>query len=94
MEAIECMEACGFYVRALICDGATPNRKFFKLHGVPPNGDEDCIHWAPVKNDPRRRVYFICDPPHLIKTVRNNWEKSGWHTKTRNLEVRYIKEKN
>ena len=34
-----------------------------------------------------RKVYFICDVPHLIKTTRNNLENSQWNKKTRNLLV-------
>ena len=33
-----------------------------------------------------RWIYFIADPPHLIKTVRNCWSHSGV-TGTRHMEV-------
>ena len=32
-EAVQRLEADGFKVVALTCDGASPNRKFFKMHG-------------------------------------------------------------
>ena len=60
------LEACGFKVIAFTCDGASANRKFLKLHkslkGSPyktknPYANED------------HPIFFISDPPHLIKTV-------------------------
>ena len=32
-EAVERLEYCGFDVIAFCCDGASPNRKFYKMHG-------------------------------------------------------------
>ena len=32
-----------------------------------------------------RPLYFICDPVHLLKTTRNNWENSCWRNKTKKL---------
>ena len=31
-------------------------------------------------------LYFICDPPHLIKMTRNCWSHSGWNS-TRHMTV-------
>ena len=76
------LEACGFKVIALTCDGASANRKFLKLHkdsqGITyktnnPYADED------------RLVFFISDSSHLIKTVRNCWANSHSHSCTKNL---------
>ena len=78
------LEACGFKVIALTCDGASANRKFLKLHkdsqGITyktknPYANKDCP------------VFFISDPPHLIKTVHNCWANSYSHSCTRNLWV-------
>ena len=33
----------------------------------------------------KRPLYFICDPVHLLKTTRNNWENSFWRNKTKKL---------
>lgn len=56
------------------CDGSSVNRKFFKLHA---RKDEAITYkttnpFAPDKRD----LFFISDPPHLIKTVRNCWASS------------------
>ena len=81
--AVEFLESAGFYVRALVADGASPNRKFFKLH---PGDQNFCITNI---CDQTRKLYFICDVPHLMKTTRNNWENSHWNKKSRNLHVSY-----
>ena len=59
------LEACGFKVIAFTCDGASANRKFFKLHKSP---ETKLIYKTnnPYANE--RPVFFISDPPHLIKT--------------------------
>ena len=83
--AINILEVQGFNVRALCSDGASPNRKVYRILA----GDN--VHftinrWSPEK----RKIYLICDPPHLIKTTRNNWENSHWNSKTRFLKVSKI----
>ena len=87
-EAIIYLEFAGFKVRSLVCDGASPNRKFFRLHGNGTSSSPTYSMANPV--DPSRKVYFICDVPHLLKTTRNNLENSGYHNKTRNLTVCFI----
>lgn len=83
-EGIGILELSGFKVRALVCDGATPNRKFYRIHSL----NHDACHWTRnVFALDDRGIYFICDTPHLMKTTRNNFENSGWNNKTRNLMV-------
>ncbi|XP_078610651.1 uncharacterized protein LOC144881434 isoform X2 [Branchiostoma floridae x Branchiostoma japonicum] len=84
------LEGLGFYVRTFVCDGATPNRRFYKIHGH--HGDNaPVVYWAWNKCGLKRqrKVYFICDVPHLIKTTRNNWENSGGNKRTRNLHYNH-----
>lgn len=84
--AIRRLEACGFSVLALTCDGASCNRKFLKLHK---SSSEESITYKtknPFSVD-GRPIFFISDPPHLIKTVRNCWANSHAHTNTRQLWV-------
>ena len=84
-EAVLFLETAGFKVRALVSDGASPNRKFYRLH------EKDNSTGISFKTTnpfaPERDMYFICDVPHLMKTTRNNWENSGWHNKTKMLCV-------
>ena len=68
-EAVSRLERQGIRVLALTCDGASPNRRFWKLQG---KGKEmifkiDNLH-AP---EGVRSLFFVSDPPHLLKTIRN-----------------------
>ena len=71
-EAVERLERCGFNVIACTCDGLSVNKSFFKLRGP-----GECIHKVlnPYSTE-KRYLFFISDPPHLIKTVRNSWSSS------------------
>ena len=81
-KATEILESVGFYVRCFVSDGASPNRKFYKIHG-----GEELTYKTTNVHSPDRQIYFISDPPHLIKTARNNLENSHGHNNTRNLMV-------
>lgn len=83
--AVRRLEACGMKVLALTSDGASCNRNFYKLH----KSTSDHVMYKaknPYSADDRS-IFFISDPPHLIKTVRNCWANSHAHSGTRNLWV-------
>ena len=82
---IQVLECWGLKVRAITSDGASNNRTFYNLCANDGNS-----HWTLNPYDTRRREYFFSDPPHLVKTVRNNLANSGSHTKTRNLMVNFL----
>ena len=72
-EAIWRLERMGLKVLAATADGASTNRRLMKIHH---NRGDDMTHkvinpYAPESE--KRFLYFISDPPHLIKTVRNAW---------------------
>ena len=65
-------------VTATICDGATPNRKFFKLHkGLDYCTDSEVVYRTINVFDRRRFIFFFSDPCHLVKTARNCLFNSG-----------------
>ena len=77
-EAIRQLESIRFKVSCMTGDGASPNRKFFKMHGT----KDDLTYKTdnPFANPKENRsLYFISDPPHLIKTTRNCWSHSGYN---------------
>ena len=81
-EAISHLEIfVGIHILFICCDGATPNRKFFKLHG---QGNE-LVHFTENPYNSEAFIYFISDPPHLIKTTRNCFSNSYSHFKSRKL---------
>ena len=89
-EGVKLLEETGFKVRALVSDGASCNRKLYRIHKADDIEDGKPPFYSKNPVAPDRNVYFICDTPHLIKTTRNNWENSGFHSKTRNLHVSNI----
>ncbi len=70
-DAVCRLERCGFRVLACTCDGLSANRRFMKLHH---HSNETSLHKVvnPYSAD-KRHLFFVSDPPHLIKTVRNCW---------------------
>lgn len=71
------------FVLRLCCDGASANRKLWKLHSE----SKELIYRVPniYAAEGERFIYFISDPPHLLKTVRNSW-----YNKKRKLWVNII----
>ena len=64
-------------------DGASPNRRFIKLHR---NGDNSVVYRADnIFASEERYIYFISDAPHLLKTVRNCFSNSYSHKNTRKM---------
>ena len=84
-EATRVLETIGFKVRAWVADGASPNRKLFKM-----NVAEDTDNWLWNYFANGRKIYTISDFLHLIKTTRNCLENSHGNLNTRNLKVRYF----
>ena len=74
-EAVERLERCGFRVMALTCDGVAANRRLFRLHQKTKTKSITHEVLNPYSTD-GRYIYFLSDPPHLIKTVRNGWSSS------------------
>ena len=60
---------CGLKVLGVTCDGNSANRRFFKLHS--PQADVYKVKNPFTAED--RQIFFMSDPPHLIKTTRNCW---------------------
>lgn len=78
----------GLKVIATTADGASVNRKFFKMHRQASGKDGEVVYKTVNVYSPEKRpLFFISDVPHLIKTVRNCWSNSFAHTKTRTLKV-------
>ncbi|XP_066926644.1 uncharacterized protein [Clytia hemisphaerica] len=84
-EAIRILEFLDFKVWFVTCDGASANKKFFLMHANANNIKDGVVFWTQNKYAPDRRIYFICDVPHLLKTTRNNFANSHAHQNTREL---------
>ena len=89
-EGIRVLESIALKVWFLCSDGASPNRSFYSLHASDYNKSSDgVVYWTYNKHafSEARKIYFICDVPHLIKTTRNCFSNSGAHLKSRNLVI-------
>ena len=65
-------------VCAAVNDGASPNRKFFRLHAkLAVDLKCDVVYKTPNLFAMSRFIYFFADLPHLIKTARNCLYNSG-----------------
>ena len=88
--ATRILEAIGLEVVVVACDGATPNWRFFRTRTIENElnmSEEGVGYWVTNRYDLSRKIFFFSDPPHLVKTIRNNFENSGGHNYTRNLMV-------
>ena len=75
---------CGLKVLFVTCDGASPNRRFFEMHRT--TVDDEIVYHAQNKFAPdKRKIFFISDAPHLVKTTRNCFSNSFSHKTTRCL---------
>jgi len=69
-ECIYRLERCGFKVVFITADGASTNRAMFQKH----DSSSSLVYKVPNKYASEQRdIFFISDPPHLIKTTRNCW---------------------
>ena len=74
-EAVARLERLGFKVMGLCCDGLAANRRLFALHSDEPNTYKIVNPYA----EETHHLFFISDPPHLLKTVRNAWASPKRH---------------
>ena len=71
-------------VCAAVNDGASPNRKFFRLHSKLANEVNcDVVYKTPNIFAPSRFIFFFADSPHLMKTARNCLYNSGYGSRSR-----------
>ena len=72
-----CEENCNLKVVGVTSDGASSNRSMYRMHlnmtkAEDVNNDIHVVYRTlNVFADEKRLIYFISDPPHLIKTARN-----------------------
>jgi len=84
-ETIEAFELNALHVLSITSDGASANRKFYRLCAE----KEACSVPYKVQNPYRssESIYLFCDVPHLLKTARNCFSNSFSHSKSRRLMV-------
>ena len=89
-EVVGKLEASDLKVMVITADGASANRKCFRLHQDPSGSNvySGVVYKTVNVHAPEREVFFMSDVPHLLKTTRNCWEKSRFGG-TRLMTVRH-----
>lgn len=84
-EAVCILEtSCNLWVIATTSDGASPNRRFYRLHeSLDGDADKDICYHTLNLFAPHRFIYFFSDAPHLVKITSNCLLHSGSGTCTR-----------
>ena len=72
-EAVFRLENLGLKVLAVCCDGLAANRRLFSLHKPGSTTPINKVLNPHAHDGEKRYLYFLSDPPHLMKTVRNCW---------------------
>ena len=71
--------SCKLKVIAAVSDGASANRKFFRMHRNLDGEAGKSITYRTINlYAPNRFIWFFADVPHLVKTVRNCMYHSGF----------------
>ena len=67
-QAIKHLTRLGLYVATITCDGASDNRRMFAMFN-----DKATLSYKTtnVFSTIQNEVFFIADPPHLMKTIQN-----------------------
>jgi len=71
LKAIILLENCGAKVDGLVSDGASTNRAALASFGFS-GCKQNPVNSMANPCDDQRTIYFFCDMPHLLKTIRNN----------------------
>ena len=95
-EGVKIIELLGRKVLCITTDGASPNRNFFKMHRSIQESSKSTSEPSIVYKTENvygengdRWIFFVSDPPHLIKTARNCLYNSGF-SGTRLMTVRNL----
>lgn len=88
-ECVGILEDCGFRVAAFVADGLSANRKMFQeLNNLNLRFPYKCQNIF----NPQHEIFLIFDPPHLLKTVRNNlYASRTGGTKLLNKDGKFIR---
>ena len=85
-QGVSLLHGFGFEIMLACCDGAPENRSFMNMNGTNATKSK-CYN--PFSKKP---LFFISDPPHLMKKLRNNIYSSGF--KSQNPRYTRLLEKN
>ena len=88
-ECINKLQKVGLTVKVVLGDQGSNNRKMFSKLGITP--DRPYMMWkSGEENHEGHRIYFMFDPPHLLKNVRNNLKRHIFVVDGHDVKWKYI----
>ena len=86
-EVVSRLEFVSFRVRCCVSDGASINRKVYKLHSK--DFPDDAITYRAINrySESQRTIFFVSDSCLLMKTSCNGYDNSGSNRNSRKLVV-------
>jgi len=73
--------SCNLHVIAVVSDGASSNRMFYKMHQGVSESEDLPVYRTKNLFFPDRFIFFFAEAPHLMKTLRNAIYHSKEHGK-------------
>ena len=70
-------DTCDLHVIAVVSDGASSNRSFYKMHRHLSRNESEVVYRTENIFNSGRCICFFADAPHLMKTTRNCVYHSG-----------------
>ena len=64
-DAVRNLEECGLMVMVITCDGASPNRKFFKMHKAARKPHEVVCKTINPFSEDKRDIFFLFQMYHI-----------------------------
>ena len=83
-KAVGRLQRYGFRVMGLTCDGLAANRQLFRLH-APKKNKELVYKTSNPYSVESHCLFFLSDPPHLLKTIRNCFANKNRHFWVRHM---------
>ena len=85
LECIEKLVNIGLSVKLVVCDQGSNNRRLFEtLLGATIE--------KPYFMATEKKIFVLYDPPHLVKSIRNNLKKHGFKVNEVKILWQYIRE--
>ena len=81
-EALDRLDAAGLDVRLVVCDQGATNRSLASALGISPK--------TPFFIHHTRKIHFMYDPPHLLKSLRNNLKTYDFNVGGHPVKWEYI----
>ncbi|KAK3910961.1 Transposable element P transposase [Frankliniella fusca] len=80
-QVVGALERSGIAIVAFVCDGSSTNRAFIQSHKPASSHPSGTVFDTVNKCARHRKLFFLSDVPHLLKTIRNCFLNSRWDNK-------------